>query len=101
MAGTNEGEYLTDRAGQDEEVIVGQGSVVVGVEKGIDMETISGRILLQDLQGLGVVQDFDHYLCGEIRLERNSMKFLRGNSSQRNSEGQGGCLLYTSPSPRD
>lgn len=40
---------LTDRAWQNEEVIVRQGSMAVGVEERIDVEAISGRILLEHL----------------------------------------------------
>jgi hypothetical protein len=48
----------TNIAGQDEEIIISQGTVLVRVKQGFDIQTISGRIVpLKDLQGLGVVLD--------------------------------------------
>lgn len=48
----------TDVARQDQEVIVSQCSVFVGVKQRINIQAISRWILVQDLHGLGVVQDF-------------------------------------------
>lgn len=39
---------LTDRTGQNEKVIVGQGSMTIRVKESIDVETVP-RILLEDL----------------------------------------------------
>lgn len=48
----------TNITGQDEEIIISQGAVLVGVKQGLDIQTISGRIvLLEDFQSLGVVLD--------------------------------------------
>lgn len=40
--------FLTDRTGQNEKVIVGQGSMTIRVEESIDVEAIP-RILLEHL----------------------------------------------------
>lgn len=48
----------TNITGQDKEIIISQGTVLVRVKQGVDIQTISGRIVpLKDLQGLGVVLD--------------------------------------------
>lgn len=52
--------FLTDFPGQDEKVIVGQGPVLVGVEQRVHVQAISGLILLEDIQGLGVIQNLRH-----------------------------------------
>jgi hypothetical protein len=74
---------FTDRAWQNEEVIVGQGSMAVGVEESIDVEAISGRILLEHLQSLAVILDFDH------NARRNN-KYRNKNTIKngRNEEGE-------------
>lgn len=47
----------TNIARQNQKVIVGQSPVLVGIQKCLDIETISLRVLLlQDLQSLGMVQ---------------------------------------------
>lgn len=55
---------LTDRTGQDEKVIVSQGSMLVRVEQSINVKAISGRILLEDFQSLGIILDFSHAAHG-------------------------------------
>lgn len=48
---------LTDVTGEDEEVIVGQSSVLVGVQKSVHVQPILRGIGLRNLNGLGVVLD--------------------------------------------
>jgi hypothetical protein len=61
--------YRTNVARQDQEIIVSQGTVLVRVKQGIDIQTISGWIVvLQNLQGFGVVLDFCFGSHGEIRV---------------------------------
>lgn len=51
--------YRTNVARQDQEIIVSQSTVLVRVKQGIDIQTVSGWIILvQNFQGFGVVLDF-------------------------------------------
>lgn len=48
--------WLTDISRQNKEVIVGQGTVLIGVKERINVKTVAGGVVLfQDLQGLCVV----------------------------------------------
>lgn len=50
------GKPLTDIPGQNEEVIVGQGTVLVRVQKGINIKAVLVLVVLfQNFQSLGVV----------------------------------------------
>jgi hypothetical protein len=50
--------FHTDVARQDQEIIISQGTVLVRVKQGINIQTVSGRIfILKDFQSLGVVLD--------------------------------------------
>jgi hypothetical protein len=53
-------ECLTDLPRQDEEVIVGQGPMLVRVEQRVHVQAISGLILPEDVQSRGVIQDLSH-----------------------------------------
>lgn len=69
---------LTDVTRQDQEVIVSQCSVLVRIEQGVNIKTISGGIiLLQNFEGLGVVLDLSLHgaakciTVGDRHFERN------------------------------
>jgi hypothetical protein len=46
---------LTDVTGKDQEIVVGQSTVLVRVKQGISIEAIGGGVGLQHLQGVGIV----------------------------------------------
>lgn len=57
----------TDVSGEDEEIIVGQGTMLVRVQKGFDIQAIHYFVfILQNLQSLCVVQE------GLLALEKMS-----------------------------
>jgi hypothetical protein len=46
--------------------------MAVGVEESIDVEAISGRILLEHLQSLAEILDFNHYVRESSRYRNNN-----------------------------
>jgi hypothetical protein len=48
---------LTNVTGQNEEIVVSQGSVLVGVQESVHIQTITSGIGLHHLEGSGVVLD--------------------------------------------
>lgn len=73
----------TNVSREDEEIIIGKSTALVGVNELRDGDTI-GLILLQDLQGLGVVRDLN---VGEARhFERKKRRSGAIKGMENNGE---------------
>lgn len=53
-----------DVAGEEEEIIVGQATVLGGVHELVDVKTIEGLVLLEHLKGIEVVKDLNVSVVG-------------------------------------
>lgn len=65
---------LTDVTRQDQEIIVGQCTVLVRVKQGIRIKAIKGGVGIQNLHGLGVVGDLSLHggtRCGVTSGDRH------------------------------
>lgn len=73
-------------ARQEEEVIVRQTAVNLGVHEILNAESIAGFILLEDLLGLGVVQDLGEAVGGTV--DRRHFALARSNPNLEENDGR-------------